>query len=302
MRVQRADGFARCSIFWLHTHRHLQDCGGAFRDSIGDISADLMSTRPPLFIPVTNTKESEGTLQDAFVPNPACSDWEHYEWVGRLCAASILTDESLILSFPPLVWKLLGGVGVATACRDASQNGALAGGGRLCLSMPLIPGHALLCLHLRRLKLAKMIWSRQVPPWFRSMQSRCTLASIPATICRGWPPLRARARGGTCASMLPRSYHAALVIAILLRNACSWIPSSSTECAARWRCPKDKSSMCNVWADCVGSALSGQLILKVTPARSVRPLPRAGSGIRITRLCSPAERPASLCPAAPSSS
>ena len=87
----------------------VQDCGGGFRDSVNDLADDFMSKRTPLFVPVSNAEESAGTLQDTFVPNPACSDWEHYEWAGRLCAAAILSDESLVLRFPPLVWKLLGG-------------------------------------------------------------------------------------------------------------------------------------------------------------------------------------------------
>lgn len=91
----------------------VQDCGGAFRESVVDIADDLMSDRTPLFIPVSNCETGLGSLRDAFIPNPACTNFELYEWVGRLCAASILSEESLVLRFPPLVWKLLGGAEVA---------------------------------------------------------------------------------------------------------------------------------------------------------------------------------------------
>ena len=90
----------------------VQDCGGAFRESVVDIADDLMSRRTPLFIPVSN-HEGRGSLRDAYVPNPSCLNFELYEWVGRLCAAAILSEESLVLRFPPLVWKLLGGAEVA---------------------------------------------------------------------------------------------------------------------------------------------------------------------------------------------
>jgi hypothetical protein len=43
----------------------------------------------------------------------SCSRFEVYEWVGRLCAAAILSDESLVMRFPPVVWKLLGGAEVS---------------------------------------------------------------------------------------------------------------------------------------------------------------------------------------------
>ena len=91
----------------------MQDCGGAFRESVVDIADDLMSGRTPLFIPVSNCETGLGSLRDAFIPNPSCTNFELYEWIGRLCAASILSEESLVLRFPPLVWKLLGGAEVA---------------------------------------------------------------------------------------------------------------------------------------------------------------------------------------------
>ena len=72
------------------------------------IAQGVADANTPLFIPVCNSF----SMQDAFLPNPACSDFDVYEWVGRLCAASILSDESLVLKLPPLVWKLLGGADV----------------------------------------------------------------------------------------------------------------------------------------------------------------------------------------------
>lgn len=92
-----------------------QDVGGLFRESVVDIGNDLMSTRTPLFIRVPNATVDAGTLQDAYTLNPSCTHFEVFEWVGRLCAAAILSEESLVLKFPPLVWKLLGG---ASVCMD----------------------------------------------------------------------------------------------------------------------------------------------------------------------------------------
>jgi hypothetical protein len=96
-----------------------QDVGGLFRESIIDISADLMSNRTPLFIAVPNSEVDAGTVQDSWTPNPSCTNFEMYEWVGRLCAGAILSEESLLLRFPPLVWKLIGG---AEASMDDLQE------------------------------------------------------------------------------------------------------------------------------------------------------------------------------------
>lgn len=90
----------------------IQDCGGGFRESISNISDELMSPGTPLFVPVRNADAGAGSLQDAWVPNPSCHDFHIYEWIGRLCAAAIVSDESLVLRLPPLVWKLLGGAEV----------------------------------------------------------------------------------------------------------------------------------------------------------------------------------------------
>ena len=85
----------------------VQDCGGAFRESVSNISEDLMSgsylggqlvgSNTPLFIPVRNLETDVGSLRDTFVPNPSCTNFEVYEWVGRLCAAAILSKESIVL-------------------------------------------------------------------------------------------------------------------------------------------------------------------------------------------------------------
>lgn len=94
----------------------VQDCGGGFRESVSDIASDLMSARTPLFIPSPNQEAWAGDLRDAFVPNPSCTSKTAlavYEWIGRLFAAAILSDESIPVSFPPLCWKLLSGAAVS---------------------------------------------------------------------------------------------------------------------------------------------------------------------------------------------
>jgi hypothetical protein len=101
---------------WWRVEFHgeaVQDCGGAFRDNVNDLADDFMSERTPLFTRVANWETKVGTYRDTWVPNLSCTNFELYEWVGRLCAAAILSEESLVLKLPPLVWKLLGGAEVA---------------------------------------------------------------------------------------------------------------------------------------------------------------------------------------------
>jgi hypothetical protein len=49
----------------------------------------------PLFIPTPNQASEEGDIRDAWMPNPACTDFERFEFVGRLMSGAIQSQESL---------------------------------------------------------------------------------------------------------------------------------------------------------------------------------------------------------------
>jgi hypothetical protein len=83
----------------------VSDAGGGFRETVSNISDDLNSTRTPLFIPVPNATSEVGDIRDSWMPSPGCTNYAQYEFVGRLMAAAIQSDESIVLQFPPFVWK-----------------------------------------------------------------------------------------------------------------------------------------------------------------------------------------------------
>ena len=86
-------------------NEHAQDAGGVFRETVADISNDLCSTRTPLFIRTPNNVTETGDLRDAWMPNPACEQLDKFEFVGRLMAAAIQSDENIVVNWPPFVWK-----------------------------------------------------------------------------------------------------------------------------------------------------------------------------------------------------
>ena len=91
------------------TGEHASDAGGVFRETMSNISDDLMSARTPLFIPTPNQKEEVGDLRDMWMPNPACENFQMYEFVGRLMAGAIQSDENIVVSLPPFVWRKIAG-------------------------------------------------------------------------------------------------------------------------------------------------------------------------------------------------
>jgi E3 ubiquitin-protein ligase HECTD3 len=88
---------------------HASDAGGVFRETISNISDDLMSERTPLFIRTPNNKEEVGDLRDVWMPNPSCQRFELFEFVGRLMAGAIQTDENIVVQLSPFVWRRIGG-------------------------------------------------------------------------------------------------------------------------------------------------------------------------------------------------
>jgi hypothetical protein len=107
-----SDQIFRGSQQWFSVNlvgEHASDAGGVFRETISNISDDLMSERTPLFIRTPNNIEELGDLQDAWMPNPACCRFDLYEFVGRLMVGAIHTDENLVLNLSPFVWRKISG-------------------------------------------------------------------------------------------------------------------------------------------------------------------------------------------------
>ena len=92
------------------TGEQSMDWGGAFRESFVNMGHDLCSGNNELLIHVPNFSNNDGFHQDSWIPNPECQAMEQYEFMGRLMAAAILSDESLPLQLPPMVWKQIAGM------------------------------------------------------------------------------------------------------------------------------------------------------------------------------------------------
>ena len=90
------------------------DQGGGFRDSLADIAEELCPSSAdadvalPLFIRSPNqSQDSSNVYRDAYVPNPGCTLFSQFQFVGQLMGAMARSQESLVLSLPQFVWKQL---------------------------------------------------------------------------------------------------------------------------------------------------------------------------------------------------
>lgn len=90
------------------------DQGGGFRDSLADMADELCPSDPnsevalPLFIRSPNqSQDSSNVYRDTYIPNPSCLLKEKYFFVGQLMGAMFRSQESLVLSLSPFVWKKL---------------------------------------------------------------------------------------------------------------------------------------------------------------------------------------------------
>eukprot|EP00656_Telonema_subtile_P005025 TRINITY_DN12284_c0_g1_i1.p1 TRINITY_DN12284_c0_g1~~TRINITY_DN12284_c0_g1_i1.p1 ORF type:complete len:1939 (+),score=482.72 TRINITY_DN12284_c0_g1_i1:116-5932(+) len=101
------------------TGEQSMDWGGAFRESFVNLGHDICSDNNELMLRVPNHSNNDGFHQDTWVPNPECQAMEQYEFMGRLMAAAILSDESLPLRLPPIIWKQL--AGMKTAQQDLRE-------------------------------------------------------------------------------------------------------------------------------------------------------------------------------------
>ena len=86
-------------------HEHVTDAGGAFRETVSNIADDLNSDDTPQCIRTPNQENDEGDVRDAWMPNPGCTDFLMYQFIGRLMAGAIQSAESLAVRWPPFVWK-----------------------------------------------------------------------------------------------------------------------------------------------------------------------------------------------------
>ncbi|KEG12676.1 ubiquitin-protein ligase [Trypanosoma grayi] len=87
-----------------------EDVGGPFREHIGEICRELMSTSLPLFVPTANNVHNTGLYRDAFVPAASATSTEElsaFTFVGQLMGGALRSNEPLSFFFPPLLWKLL---------------------------------------------------------------------------------------------------------------------------------------------------------------------------------------------------
>eukprot|EP01012_Entosiphon_sulcatum_P010937 TRINITY_DN16541_c0_g1_i1.p1 TRINITY_DN16541_c0_g1~~TRINITY_DN16541_c0_g1_i1.p1 ORF type:complete len:3511 (+),score=411.88 TRINITY_DN16541_c0_g1_i1:23-10534(+) len=89
-----------------------QDEGGPYREVLCSVAEELTSESAllNLFIPSPNRRYACGPGQDLFVINPATKDQaslQNYEFLGKIFALCLRSDEAVPLRLAPLVWKLL---------------------------------------------------------------------------------------------------------------------------------------------------------------------------------------------------
>jgi len=51
------------------------------------------------------TSSDGNTSRDVFVPNPSCTKFPQYSWLGKLMGACFRSRENLVLALPGFVWK-----------------------------------------------------------------------------------------------------------------------------------------------------------------------------------------------------
>jgi len=97
------------------------DQGGGFRDSISDLSEELCPSSQDNLLPLPlnyfvrspNQSSSSNVYRDCYVPNADCHHVVKYEWVGQLMGACLRGKENLVISLPPLIWKMLSGESIS---------------------------------------------------------------------------------------------------------------------------------------------------------------------------------------------
>jgi E3 ubiquitin-protein ligase HECTD3 len=92
------------------------DQGGGFRDSLSDLAEELCPSSSdcplplPFFIRTPNqTNIDASNYRDLYIPNPSCTQYHKYEWIGKLMGACFRSKENLVLCLSPFFWKTLCG-------------------------------------------------------------------------------------------------------------------------------------------------------------------------------------------------
>jgi len=89
------------------TGEGVQDNGGPYRECFNEVVSELFSQEVafPLFIPCPNNRENQGQSQDCFVPNPACNDFQYYEFFGKIIGMALRHRIQLNMNLAPIFWK-----------------------------------------------------------------------------------------------------------------------------------------------------------------------------------------------------
>ena len=85
-----------------------QDCGGPFRQSVVEISHELMSDYCPLFTPTPNARRMSApglSYRTLAAGPPSAEQAAQLVLVGQLIGGCLFSDENLLLDLPPLLWK-----------------------------------------------------------------------------------------------------------------------------------------------------------------------------------------------------
>lgn len=68
----------------------------------------------PFFIRSPNQLQSDlNTYKDTFIPNPSCTLFDEYEFIGKLMGACLRSKETLAFYLAPFFWKKLSGESVS---------------------------------------------------------------------------------------------------------------------------------------------------------------------------------------------
>ena len=86
------------------------DAGGPYREILSDICNELHSDYIKLLIKTPNNKNDIGELRDKYIINPNCdniNDEKAFEFIGKLMALAISSEETLNFNLHPIIWKSL---------------------------------------------------------------------------------------------------------------------------------------------------------------------------------------------------
>ena len=93
-------------------NEYASDSGGPYHEVISGMCQELQSDYLNMFIKTPNNKNDMGLLRDKYIPNPDAKRKIYekgYEFLGKMMASSIASNEVLDLNLHPILWQgLLG--------------------------------------------------------------------------------------------------------------------------------------------------------------------------------------------------